>query len=49
MDREQTSIAGFSPAKLAEIPPALQSVADQGDLSGFVTLVWRNGDRQTQH
>jgi len=44
MDREQTSIAGFSPAKLAEIPPALQSVADQGDLSGFVTLVWRNGE-----
>ncbi len=44
MDREETSIAGFSPQKLAEIAPALRNVADQGDLSGFVTLIWRDGE-----
>jgi CubicO group peptidase (beta-lactamase class C family) len=44
MDREETSIAGFSAQKLAEIPSALQNVVDQGDLSGFVTLIWRNSE-----
>lgn len=44
MDREQTTIAGFSPEKLAQIPPALQNIVDAGDLSGFVTLIWRKGE-----
>jgi CubicO group peptidase (beta-lactamase class C family) len=36
--------AAFSPAKLALIPPTLQSVVDAGDLSGFVTLIFRKGE-----
>lgn len=35
--------AGFSEAKLAAIPPMLQGVVDAGDLSGFVTLIFRHG------
>jgi len=35
---------GFSAEKLAQIPPALQGVVDAGDLSGFVTLIWRKGE-----
>lgn len=35
--------AGFSAAKLAAIPPMLQGVVDAGDLSGFVTLIFRHG------
>ncbi|MFC3069090.1 serine hydrolase domain-containing protein [Phenylobacterium soli] len=35
---------GLNPEALAQIPPALQGVADQGLLSGFVTLVWRKGE-----
>ena len=31
-------------AALAGIAPALQSVVDSGDLSGAVTLIWRNGE-----
>ncbi|MBS0332332.1 MAG: beta-lactamase family protein [Proteobacteria bacterium] len=31
-------------AGLAQIGPALQAVADAGDLSGFVTLIWRKGE-----
>ncbi|WP_372784218.1 serine hydrolase domain-containing protein [Phenylobacterium sp.] len=43
MDGDQAS-GGFLQAGLAQIPPALQAVADAGDLSGFVTLVWRKGE-----
>lgn len=37
-------LGGFSPEGLAQIPPALQAVVDAGDLSGFVTLLWRKGE-----
>jgi CubicO group peptidase (beta-lactamase class C family) len=43
MDGDQAS-GGFLRAELAQIPPALQAVADAGDLSGFVTLIWRKGE-----
>ena len=43
MDGDQAS-GGFVQAGLAAIPPALQRVVDAGDLSGFVTLVWRRGE-----
>jgi CubicO group peptidase (beta-lactamase class C family) len=35
---------GFSPEALAQIPPALQAIVDAGDVSGFVTLIWRKGE-----
>jgi CubicO group peptidase (beta-lactamase class C family) len=35
---------GFDAAKLAGVEPALQGVVDAGDLSGIVTLVWRDGE-----
>ncbi len=34
----------ISSSGLAAIGPALQGVVDAGDLSGFVTLVWRKGE-----
>jgi len=43
MDGDQTQ-GGFVEAGLAQIPAALQAVVDAGDLSGFVTLVWRKGE-----
>jgi CubicO group peptidase (beta-lactamase class C family) len=43
MDGDQAS-GGFLQAELAQIEPALQAVADAGDLSGFVTLIWRKGE-----
>ncbi|HEY2754077.1 serine hydrolase domain-containing protein [Phenylobacterium sp.] len=43
MDGDQAS-GGFLQAGLAQISPALQSVVDAGDLSGFVTLIWRKGE-----
>ena len=43
MDGDQAG-GGFVQAELAAIPPALQRVVDAGDLSGFVTLVWRKGE-----
>ncbi|HEY2356778.1 MAG TPA: serine hydrolase domain-containing protein [Phenylobacterium sp.] len=43
MDGDQAS-GGFLQAGLAQIPPALQAVVDSGDLSGFVTLIWRKGE-----
>ncbi|THD55986.1 MAG: class A beta-lactamase-related serine hydrolase, partial [Phenylobacterium sp.] len=43
MDGDPTD-GGFIQARLAQIAPALQAVADAGDLSGFVTLVWRKGE-----
>jgi CubicO group peptidase (beta-lactamase class C family) len=36
--------AGFSSEKLAVIAPMLQNVVDAGDLSGFVTLIFRKGE-----
>jgi CubicO group peptidase (beta-lactamase class C family) len=44
MDKNIASANGFSADKLAAIPPLLQGVVDGGDLSGVVTLVWRNGE-----
>ena len=43
MDGNSAS-GGFLQAGLAQIPPTLQAVVDAGDLSGFVTLIWRNGE-----
>jgi CubicO group peptidase (beta-lactamase class C family) len=43
MDGDQAG-GGFTRAALAQIAPALQAVVDAGDLSGFVTLVWRKGE-----
>jgi CubicO group peptidase (beta-lactamase class C family) len=43
MDGDQAN-GGFVAAGLAQIPPALQAVVDAGDLSGFVTLIWRKGE-----
>jgi CubicO group peptidase (beta-lactamase class C family) len=37
-------LGGFSAEKLAVIPAALKNVVDAGDLSGFVTLIWRGGE-----
>jgi CubicO group peptidase (beta-lactamase class C family) len=34
----------YSAEKLAQIPALLQRVVDAGDISGFVTLVWRDGE-----
>lgn len=47
MDGDQTIKAKaveFDPATLDRIPGALQAVVDAGDLSGFVTLIWRKGE-----
>lgn len=38
------ALGGFSSEGLAAIPAALQPVVDAGDLSGFVTLLWRRGE-----
>lgn len=43
MDGDQMQ-GGFAGAGLAQLPAALQAVVDAGDLSGFVTLVWRKGE-----
>jgi CubicO group peptidase (beta-lactamase class C family) len=43
MDGDRAA-SGFTEAALAQIAPALQAVVDSGDLSGFVTLVWRKGE-----
>jgi len=42
MDGE-TGPGSYSEDKLAQIPALLQPVVDAGDISGFVTLVWRDG------
>jgi CubicO group peptidase (beta-lactamase class C family) len=44
MDGEAGTPQGVDQAALANIAPALQGVIDAGDLSGFVTLIWRKGD-----
>src|SRR5580693_6673331 len=38
------SLKGVDKAALAAIAPALQGVVDAGDLSGVVTLIWRDGE-----
>lgn len=43
MDNKSSKV-GFSAEKLAAVPPMLQSVVDAGDLSGFVTLLFRKGE-----
>ena len=43
MDGDQ-SLGGFNTQGLAQIAPNLQGVVDAGDLSGFVTLLWRKGE-----
>jgi CubicO group peptidase (beta-lactamase class C family) len=43
MDGGET-MGGFSSEGLVQIPQALQAVVDAGDLSGFVTLLWRKGE-----
>ena len=44
MDNHTPVKSGFSREKLAQITPALQKTVDAGDLSGFVTLIWQNGE-----
>jgi len=44
MDGETGTLRGVDQAALAQIAPALQAVIDAGDLSGFVTLIWRKGE-----
>ncbi|HLI65415.1 MAG TPA: serine hydrolase, partial [Caulobacteraceae bacterium] len=44
MDDGAVNVSGFSREELAKIGPAMQSVIDQGLLSGVVTLLWRNGE-----
>ena len=44
MDGDQKISASLSAEALAQIPPSLQAVVDAGDLSGFVTLIWRKGE-----
>jgi CubicO group peptidase (beta-lactamase class C family) len=47
MDGDQAIKAkdvAFDTDMLARIPGALQGVVDSGDLSGFVTLIWRKGE-----
>jgi CubicO group peptidase (beta-lactamase class C family) len=41
---DQKTGTGFSAQGLAAIPPMLQGVVDAGDLSGFVTLLFRHGE-----
>jgi CubicO group peptidase (beta-lactamase class C family) len=44
MDGEAGTLQGVDQAALGQIAPALQAVIDAGDLSGFVTLIWRGGE-----
>ena len=43
MDGDQ-ALGGFTSEGLSQIPAALQAVVDAGDISGFVTLLWRKGE-----
>jgi CubicO group peptidase (beta-lactamase class C family) len=43
MDREITT-KGFKADGLAAVAPTLQGVVDSGDLSGVVSLIWRDGE-----
>jgi CubicO group peptidase (beta-lactamase class C family) len=44
MDKIVADPAGFSAEGLAKIVPTLQPIVDAGDLSGFVTLLFRHGE-----
>jgi len=44
MDKVVTNPKGFSGEALAKIAPTLQPIVDSGDLSGFVTLLFRHGE-----
>lgn len=44
MDKVVTNPKGFNAEALARIAPTLQPIADAGDLSGFVTLLFRHGE-----
>jgi CubicO group peptidase (beta-lactamase class C family) len=44
MDGATGTLQGVDQAALAQIAPALQGVVDAGDVSGFVTLIWRKGE-----
>ncbi|HSM96598.1 MAG TPA: serine hydrolase domain-containing protein, partial [Rhizomicrobium sp.] len=41
---DKVASSGFDENKLAAVPGAMKSVVDAGDLSGMVTLVWRDGE-----
>jgi CubicO group peptidase (beta-lactamase class C family) len=43
MDGE-ARIGRLNPQVLEQIPPALQGIVDAGDVSGFVTLIWRKDE-----
>jgi CubicO group peptidase (beta-lactamase class C family) len=49
MDGNQATARGFDQAALAQTAAALQPSIDAGDLSGFVTLVWRDGEVAQVH
>ena len=44
MDRTESAPKGFSAEGLAKIAPTLQPIVESGDLSGFVTLLFRHGE-----
>src|ERR1700753_3075131 len=44
MDKVVTNPKGFSAEGLAKIAPTLTPIAESGDLSGFVTLLFRHGE-----
>jgi CubicO group peptidase (beta-lactamase class C family) len=44
MDKVVTNPKGFNAEALARIAPTLQPIADAGDLSGFVTLLFRHSE-----
>ncbi|MBL6853701.1 MAG: beta-lactamase family protein [Alphaproteobacteria bacterium] len=44
MDKVETNPKGFSAEGLARIAPTLQPIVDSGDLSGYVTLLFRHGE-----
>ena len=44
MDKIDANPKGFSAEGLARIAPALTPIAEAGDLSGFVTLLFRQGE-----
>ena len=44
MDKVVTNPKGFSSEGLGKIAPTLQPIVDAGDLSGFVTLIFRHGE-----
>jgi CubicO group peptidase (beta-lactamase class C family) len=43
MDGETRVLEGVNAEALAGVAPALQAVVDSGDLSGAVTLIWKDG------